>query len=366
MANALAQLEIGDWMPKQASTFAGDVDWVFMFILGISAFFFLLIVVLMIVFVIKYRQREGHTEQPSPHSSLALELTWTIIPTILVFFIFGFGFRTYMDIATPPANAYEILVTAYKWDWAFTYPNGHVDENLHVPANRPVRVVLTSKDVIHSMYIPVFRLKRDAVPGRFNRAWFEATEVNVDEGYDLFCAEYCGTQHADMMARVYVHEPTDFKRWLEDASNWEKRMSPAQRGEQLYTARGCNQCHSIDGSRVIGPSFKELWDRTAAGTTTFRDGTKLADLLDTNYSAEDYLRQSILEPSEHVVAGYDDAMASYQGSLKDNDILAIIAYLKTLSDSYSPELDAEADTQTAPATRDATNAQDDQQNAEGS
>ena len=325
------------WMPVRASSYAGDVDRVFYFILGVATFFFTLITVLMILFVVRYRRRAGQAAEASPNHSFKLELTWTIIPVIIVIAIFIMGFRGFMNMTTEPANSYEIVVTAYKWAWAFTYPNGYVDSNLHVPANRPIKLVLTSQDVIHSLFVPAFRIKKDAVPGRYNRTWFEATEVNTDPGYDLLCAEYCGTSHSAMIAKVFVHDPSEFNSWLEQASQWEGRMTPLQRGAQLYSQRGCTQCHSTDGHAVIGPTFKNLWDRTVEGTTAFTDGRKLSQLLGPDYGAEDYIRESLYKPDNHTVAGYTPAMPSYEGQIKENDLPAMIAYLKSLSDKYKHE-----------------------------
>jgi len=343
----LGQFDNSFWMPTQASSYAGRVDWVFYFILAISAFFFVLITVLMFVFVLRYRRRPGHGPQPSLHHNMKLELTWTIIPLILVVIIFVVGFKGYMDMATPPSNTYEILVIGQKWSWAFQYPNGYVDANLHVPVDRPIELILTSRDVIHSVYIPAFRIKKDVVPGRYNRLWFQATQINDTQGYDLFCAEYCGTSHAAMVAKVFVHEPTAFARWLEDASNWEGRITPVQRGAQLVTQRGCTQCHSLDGTNLIGPTFKDLWDRTVEGTTVFRDGTTLAGRLSPSYTAEQYIAESIFQPELHVVAGYTPSMPSYLGQIQENDVLALIAYFKSLSPKYRHE--AEAVTLPAPA-----------------
>jgi cytochrome c oxidase subunit 2 len=357
MNGMIAQFGDSFWMPTPSSTFAKDVDWLFYFILAICTFFFSLIVVVMVLFIVRYRRREGHEAVKTATHNYALEVTWSIIPLILVFVIFGLGLRGFMDMTTPSANAYEVGVTAFKWGWAFTYPNGHVDANLHVPVDRPVKLVLSSQDVIHSFFVPAFRIKKDLVPGRYHTTWFQATEVNDEPGYDIFCAEYCGTGHSTMLAKCYVHEPSAFKAWLEEAANWENRMSPADRGEDLYTSRGCVQCHSLDGTRVIGPTFKALWDRTVDGTTVFQDGTKLEDLLVDNYTPETYLRESIYEPGKHVVAGYDNVMASYQGQLKDNDVMAMIAFFKTLSDKYKPdpsdlEIPAESETTTATAPGD--------------
>lgn len=306
------------WMPEQASTAAGGVDWLFDFILYISLFFFLLIVGLMLLFIVRYRRRKGAASEKSASHHTALEVTWTVIPLILVGVIFYLGFVSYMNLVTPPGNTYEINVTGQKWAWMFSYPNGYVDENLHVPVNVPVRLVMTSEDVIHSFFVPAFRVKKDVVPGRYSNVWFEATAAGE---YDLFCAEYCGTSHSDMIAKVVVHPPGEFEIWLEGASNFLDRMSPAEAGGRLFVARGCKQCHSVDGSSNIGPGFRGLFGRKAV----FDDGAA--------YTAdENYIRQSIVEPMAHIVAGYEAVMPTYQGRLKDREITAIIEYVKTLSE----------------------------------
>lgn len=338
----LGQFDNSFWMPSQASSYAPDVDWVFYFILAISAFFFLLIASLMIFFVIRYRRRAGHEVQPSPRASLKLEVTWTLIPLILVVIIFVVGFRGYMNMATPPANAYEILVIGQKWNWAFQYPNGHVDANLHVPVDRPIELILTSRDVIHSVYIPAFRIKKDAVPGRYNRLWFQASQVNDTEGYDLFCAEYCGTGHSAMIAKVYVHEPAAFARWLEEAAAWEGRISPLERGRQLVNQRGCLQCHSTDGSIGIGPTFVDLWARTVEGRTVFRDGSSISDLLGPDYAPQQYIAESIFQPDARHVSGFAPNMPSYLGQIQESDVLALVAYFKSLSPAYAEEAESEA------------------------
>ncbi|MFV2072249.1 MAG: cytochrome c oxidase subunit II [Thermoanaerobaculales bacterium] len=302
------------WMPPQASTTAHSVDWLFHFILAISVFFFLLIVIVMLVFVLKYRRREGQEAERSPSHNLALEVTWTVIPVALVIVIFFFGFKGFLDIATPPANAYEVLVEGQKWNWSFTYPNGYVDENLHVPVNRPVRLVMSSADVIHSLYVPAFRIKNDVVPGRYSKVWFEATEPGE---YDLFCAEYCGTSHSDMVAHVIVHPVGGFETWLEKASNFLETMNPVDAGRKLFQARGCTQCHSMDGSPKTGPTLLDVFGRTE----TMTNGEVLT--ID-----ENYIRESILEPGARIVAGFEAVMPTYQGRLKDAEIMAIIEYLK--------------------------------------
>jgi len=311
------------WMPPQVSTVAQGVDWLFNFILWISVFFFALIVGLMILFIVRYRRREGHEAQESPSHNTALEITWSVIPIILVVLIFFFGFRGFLDMSTPPANAYEVLVDGQKWKWTFTYPNGYVDENLHVPVDRPVQLVMSSSDVIHSLYVPAFRIKRDVVPGRYAKAWFEATAPGE---YDLFCAEYCGTSHSDMIAHVIVHPVGEFETWLDKASNFLETMSPVDAGRKLFQVRGCTQCHSADGSAKIGPTLLgafEREERTSDGSTIIAD--------------ENYLRESILEPTAVIVAGYEPVMPTYQGRLKDGEVTAIIEYIKSLSGAEGEE-----------------------------
>lgn len=305
------------WMPPQVSTFAANVDWLFMVILGISIFFFVLIVALMIVFVIRYRHREGHVAEASPTHNLPLEVVWTAIPVAVVMVIFYLGFTSYLDMATPPANAYEVRVEGQKWKWTFTYPNGYVDENLHVPVDRPIRLVMSSADVIHSLYVPAFRIKRDVVPGRYSKEWFQATTPGE---YDVFCAEYCGTGHSDMLAHVIVHPPGEFEQWLEKASNFLDTMTPVEAGRKLYQVRGCQQCHSVDGTAKVGPSFKGIFGEPQA----LSNGSKVT-------VDENYIRESILEPQAKVVAGFEPVMPTYQGRLKDPEIDALIQYIKSLA-----------------------------------
>ena len=304
------------WLPRGASTSAEGVDRVFALIYGISLFFFLLIVAILVVFVIRYRRRVGREAGDTPSHNTPLELTWTIIPLVLVVVIFWQGFKGFLDLVTPPANAYEILVNAQKWKWTFTYPNGYVDDRLHVPVDTPIRVVLTSEDVIHSFYVPAFRVKKDAVPGRYTKAWFQATTPGE---YDLFCAEYCGTSHSDMHTTVVVHPPGEFEKWLDGAANLLATLSPAEAGAKLYSSRGCAQCHSVDGRPGTGPTFKGLF-----GHDVLLEAGKRA------IADENYLRESIVDPGAKVVAGFQPVMPTYQGRLKDREITAIVEYLKTL------------------------------------
>jgi cytochrome c oxidase subunit 2 len=306
------------WMPAQASSVAGEVDWVFYFILYLSAFFVVLITALMVIFTVRYRRGARGEPGPAPTHSTWLEITWSVIPLILVVLIFWFAFEAFLDMATPPRDAYEIQVTAQKWNWLFTYPNGYVDAKLHVPVDRDVRLVMTSQDVIHSFFVPAFRVKKDVVPGRYNVTWFRATHSGE---YPVFCAEYCGTSHSAMLSSVIVHEPGQFESWLDQASDFLARMSPVEAGALLYRSRGCMQCHSVDGGAGIAPTFKGLYGhevRMADGSSQVAD--------------ENYIRRSILEPNAQIVAGYPAVMPTYQGRLKDDEITAIIAYLKSLGE----------------------------------
>ena len=318
MAATVAESQPGGgfFMPPAGSTSAPGVDRIFYFILAISVFFFLLIVSLMVFFVVRYRRRPGSEPLPSPTHNTALEVTWTTIPIVLVLVIFVWGFKVFMDLSTPPANSYEVLVTGQKWKWLFTYPNGTVDENLHAPVDTPVRLVMTSEDVIHGFFIPAFRLKHDVVPGRYAKVWFRAVKAG---DYQIFCTQYCGTGHSDMLAKVVIHEPGGFESWLEDAGNFLKKMPPAQAGEKLYRVRGCAQCHTLDGTASTGPTFKGVWGRkeTLKGMNPV--------VVD-----ENYVRESILEPQAKIVAGFEPVMPTYKGRLKDQEITAIIEFLKTV------------------------------------
>ncbi len=303
------------WLPPKASTIDG-VDHLFYFILYVSAFFFVLIVGLMVYFVIAYRRRPGVAPQESPSHSTALELFWTAIPLLIVVYIFYEGFTSYLDMRNAPRNALEIRVVAKKWNWEFFYRNGASDAELHVPVGEPVRLVMESKDVIHSLFIPPFRIKSDLVPGRYTSTWFQATEPGT---FGLYCTEYCGTKHSQMLSKVVVHERGEFEQWLEEAANFMDRMTPVEAGELLYDKKGCKQCHSIDGTRLAGPTFKGLWQSERRFTNA-----------DPVTAEENYIRESILNPRAKIVEGYQPVMPTYQGSLKDEEIGAIIEYLKTL------------------------------------
>jgi cytochrome c oxidase subunit 2 len=329
----LAQLPDSFWMPSQASTNAAEVDTVFYVIYWISVFFFAVIVGLMALFVVRYRQRRrGERAPDSPNHSLALEITWTAIPVIISAALFVIGFKSFMNIATAPRNSYEIMVTGQKWQWFFEYPNGFVTSELHVPEDQAVKLTMTSEDVIHSLWIPAFRVKKDVVPGRYTHVWFEAKEAG---DYPLLCTEYCGTGHSDMLSTVTVHPSGTFEKWLEESANLYDTMPPAEAGELLVQRSGCVQCHSLDGKSGIGPTFVNLFGYEQK----LRDGGEvIAD--------ENYIRSSIVDPMADIVLGYEPVMPTYAGKLKDKEITYIISYLKSASDRGGTEDEAPAETET--------------------
>ncbi|MEZ4704911.1 MAG: cytochrome c oxidase subunit II [Bdellovibrionota bacterium] len=307
-----------DWMmPEAASTVSSEIDSITYFIFAVSLVFFLIIVISMIHFVIKY-QRKGKLEKTSGvDQNHVLEFVWTAIPTVLLVMMFVWGFRVYLDMSIAPKDSIEIKVTGQKWFWTFTYPNGYVSPGeLVVPLNKPVKTLISSRDVIHSMYIPAFRIKMDALPNRYTVAWFEATKPGT---YPLFCTEYCGTSHSKMLATVKVLPYGEYLQWLDDMANMATGGDPVELGKKIYAKNACNTCHSLDGSTMVGPSWKGIWNAShqmADGTTVKVD--------------ENYIRESILNPQAKIRAGFQGVMPSYQGLLKEQEIEGVIAYIKSL------------------------------------
>ncbi len=303
-------------MPAQKSTLAGDVDALFYFVYWVSLFFFMLILGLLILFLVKYHRRDGREPEPSAQHSTPLELLWSGIPFLLVIAIFVMGFRGFIDLHTPPDDAYTIRVHGQKWSWSFTYPNGYVDSELHAPVDRPIKLVLSAEDVIHSVFVPDFRIKRDAVPGRYTVAWFQAVEPGESP---LYCTEYCGTGHSEMNTKVVIHPPGEFEKWLEKAADFIKTMPPVEAGKLIFQKRGCAQCHSIDGVPGIGPTLKGMFGKPQP---LVGGGSAVAD--------ENYVRESILQPTAKIVAGYDPVMPTFQGRVKNEEIDVLIEFFKTL------------------------------------
>lgn len=304
------------FFPGQSSTIASEVDSLFYFILYLSIFFFILVTGGSFYFAWRYRKKGKDTFTENISHNTGLEIFWTVVPTILVFIIFVWGFKTYLKENVLPENAIEIKVTAQQWFWAFSYPNGTITTNeIVVPVNKPVNLLMSSKDVIHSFYVPGFRIKNDVIPNRYSTLWFQAIEKG---DFDLFCTEYCGKGHSEMIGKVKVVSPEEYAQWLEQ-SGAESTLPPDQHGAELYKSKACFTCHTIDGSPSVGPTFKGVFGRTEKLT----DGSTIT-------VDENYIRQSILEPQSQVVNGFQPVMPTFQGVLKDSEIDALIAYLKTL------------------------------------
>lgn len=297
---------------------AERVDSLFLFILALSAFFFTGIVAVLLYFVFKYRRRGAAQRTSAVHGNLTIEVVWAAIPAVLLVVIFGWGFRDFLYLGVAPRNAIEIRVTGQKWSWTFDYPkSGITSTELTVPVGRPVKLIMSSTDIIHSFYIPAFRVKRDVLPNRYTELWFEALERGT---YPVLCAEYCGTGHSKMLAEVKVVSDKEFQDWIDSGGGLSgEGMSSVEFGKLLFTKQGCATCHSVDGTKKVGPSLLKKFGSQERLTT---GGTVLVD--------ENYLRESIMEPNAKVVVGYEPVMPTYSGRLKDNQINALNDYIKSL------------------------------------
>jgi cytochrome c oxidase subunit II len=305
------------FLPPQKSTIANDVDLLFNFINVVSAIILLGIVVAIVFFIYKYKRKSENDTTSLVDHNTTLEVTWTAIPLFLIIYVFIWGFQDFMKMRTTPGDAYEIHVTGKSWFWEYTYANGgKVLNDLYVPAGRPVKLVMTSSDVLHSFYVPDYRIKQDVVPGRYTTVWFEVLEPGESI---IFCTEYCGRSHSDMIGKVVALEQSEFDEWLRSSGGKPEDMPLAEWGEKLYTSSGCQACHSIDGSQIVGPTFKGSWE----SARQFEDGT--SGVVD-----ENYIRESIINPSAKIVKGYPPVMASYDGLFSDEDLSAIIEYIKSL------------------------------------
>jgi cytochrome c oxidase subunit 2 len=311
------------FLPEAASSVAGETDALFLFLIGVSLFFALLIAGLIVYFMVRFRRRTVVEHVPVPpgspglaHGSLALEITWTVIPFALTMVIFFWGASLYAKLRTVPADAMQIDVVGKQWMWKLQHMEGRreIDE-LHVPVGRPVRLMMTSEDVIHSFYVPAFRVKQDVIPGRYSTVWFEATKPGT---YHLFCAEYCGTLHSGMIGWVVAMEPAAFAAWLAGETPGAANVPVAAAGEELFQLQGCGTCHRADGSGQ-GPALAGLFGRTV---TLDNGATVVAD--------EGYLRESIVNPQAKIVAGYKPVMPTFQGLLSEEDVMRLLAYVKSL------------------------------------
>ncbi|MEM1069946.1 MAG: cytochrome c oxidase subunit II [Planctomycetota bacterium] len=375
------------WFPEAASTFANDIDWLFWFISIVCLVFFIPIAGALFYFAVKYNKPKGEKAESNTSHNTPLELAWSIGPSFFLVGMFVLGAKSYLDHRTVPDGAYDVGVQAFKWGWTMDYGRGTFHPELHILLDEPTKLSMRSSDVIHSLYVPAFRAKKDIVPGRYNYMWFKPTVASTKvsdqrlqkaktkmeglgqgwdydelqftpDGYsffDLYCTEYCGKNHSEMQTVVVVHETLDdLNAWIKKYSKRGPDVDPATYGEALYERRGCAGCHSVDGSKRVGPSFQESYGNQrplANGESVLAD--------------ENYIRESILYPKEKVVAGYQPAMPSYKGQLSDDDIYCLIEYLKTVSDYYTPEEPAAEEQASEDATVGADEVEPSEENEEG-
>jgi cytochrome c oxidase subunit 2 len=299
--------------PESASTIAGRVDALYFFLLALSAFFSLLIAGLIVYYAVKYHRRDPNAVGTQVEGGLILELTWTIVPFLITMVIFVWGASVYFAMARPPDETLNIYVVGKQWMWKFQHLDGQREINeLHVPVGRDIKLITTSEDVIHDLFVPAFRIKADVIPGRYVSLWFRATKPGR---YHLFCAEYCGTRHSGMIGQVVVMGPSDYQSWL---SGGAPEGSLASAGEKLFQDLACNTCHRPD-AQGRGPVLEGLFGKTVSlqsGETATVD--------------EAYVRESILNPSAKVAGGFQPIMPTFQGLVTEEQLLELIEYVKAL------------------------------------
>ena len=305
------------WLPQQASTIAAEVDSLFYFIFYWVVFFFILVLLVTFYFSWKYKSKKKGLTSSLDHNT-TLEITWTIIPLILTLVVFFWGAETYIKMNIIPYGAMEVNVTAQKWSWNFTYKEGFSNPKvLVVPVNKPVKLLMQSQDVLHSFYVPDFRVKMDVIPNRYMMLWFEPTKIGE---FDIFCTEYCGKSHSEMLGKVRVLSQSDYERWVEEVNVIDESIPLVEVGKTAYKRYACNTCHSIDGTQETGPSFKGIW-----GSEVIHEVNDPVNL------DENYIRESILYPQMNIVKGFPNGnMPTFKGLIRDREIEGIIEYIKEL------------------------------------
>jgi cytochrome c oxidase subunit II len=343
------------WFPQSASSFSAEVDSTYMLVFWICMLFMVPITFCLFYFAIRYVKRKGEPAESDVTHNTKLEVAWSVLPCFLLVYIFVKGSIGYIDQRKAPEGSAVVNVTASKWVWSMDYGNGVIHPELHLVVNQPTQLIMRSKDVLHALFVPSFRAKKDIVPGRYNEMWFDPSIANekvsdqelaaaisetktkfagkfdperyqfTEDGYryyDLYCAEYCGKDHSMMQSVAVVHKSqADFDAWKVKYSGRGTDEKPVY-GQKLYTRRGCGSCHSINGTKLVGPSFQALFGSQHGLTSG-----------ETIKVDENYVRESILDPRAKVVAGYNPVMPSFKGQLTDDDIDSLIEYLKTLSPS---------------------------------
>jgi cytochrome c oxidase subunit 2 len=299
--------------PVQASTMAWHVDALYVFLLLVSAVTCAVVFTTIAVFAVKYRRHHSREAEPM-HGSLILEIGWSILPVGVFLVIFAWGAVLYFHERTPPRNSTEVYTVAKQWMWKFQHPEGQREINeLHVPVGQNVRMIMTSQDVIHSFYVPSFRIKQDVLPGRYVTAWFKATKPGT---YHLFCAEYCGTMHSGMIGQVVVMDQHDYQAWLTRSRTF---GSLAAAGQSQFDQLGCPTCHKLE-TQGRGPTLNGVF----GNPVTLEDGrTVIAD--------ENYIRESIMAPGAKVVSGFKNIMPVFQGLVSEEQMNELVAYIKSLS-----------------------------------
>lgn len=305
--------------PPEAANTARQVDLLFFALTGVSLFFVVIIFLPLIFFAIKYR-RGSKADRANPSTgSVFLESGWTLFPLVLAIALFCWGAQTYYQMERPPADALQVQVVGKQWMWKLQHSEGKKEINeLHVPLGRAVALTMTSQDAIHSFFVPAFRVKQDAVPGRYTSEWFRPTKVGE---YHLFCAEYCGTSHSGMIGRVVVMEPAEYEHWL---TSGETNEATADAGQRLFRERGCNGCHNAN-SKFRAPLLDGIYGKPVPLAT--------GEIVTVD---DRYLRDSILLPAKQISAGYENIMPSYTGQLSEEEIMQILAYLKSIAGQSKP------------------------------
>lgn len=307
-------------LPPRGSSYARDVDITFLGIYWLSVVLFLGIAGTAIYFAWRYRYKPGRATPHQTHNTV-LEVVWSILPLLLCVALFFWGMYGYMQFVVAPGEAMEVIVTGKQWLWTFEYPDGSRTVNdLHAPVNKPIKLVLTSDDVIHSFYVPAMRVKHDAVPGRYTQVWFTPT---LPGEHVITCAEYCGKDHSNMRAKLIVEDDAAFAKFmLTGGAEWEQYRDEnrwADWGKVQYERKGCNSCHTVDGTPSKGPTWKGLWNKRE----TLNNGTTV--VVD-----EAYLRESMLQPNAKIVQGFEPVMPTFQGLLRDHEIRGLVAYIESL------------------------------------
>jgi cytochrome c oxidase subunit 2 len=304
------------FFPQQASEQAGQVDALYFFLLAVSAFFALLIAILVVIFSIRFRRKHDREVGKAIHGSLALELLWTFIPLGITMVMFVWGAQVFFHMTRAPKGAMEIYVVGKQWMWKAQHMDGAREINeLHVPIGKPVKLIMGSEDVIHSFFIPAFRVKADVIPGRYNTLWFTATTPGQ---YHIFCTQYCGTKHSAMIGTVTAMDAADYQAWLSGGASG---GTMAENGAKLFADLSCNTCH-LENGQGRGPVLKGLYGKqiliTGGQTVTMDDA---------------YIRESVLTPQAKVVAGFQPIMPTFQGLVTEEQLLQLIAYIKSLGEA---------------------------------